>query len=127
DQPNAALGSSVGTAGDVDGDGFADVVIGAPRYDTTEPFEGRVLVFLGSASGLPTAPSWTASGGQAAGSFGNSVGTAGDVNGDGYSDIIVGADAFDGAGLDDGRVFVYEGSATGLVTPAAWTMDGVQN
>lgn len=39
--------------------------------------------------------------------FGLSVGTAGDVNGDGYSDVIVGAHRYDNGQTDEGRAFVY--------------------
>ena len=44
------------------------------------------------------------------------VGTAGDVNGDGYADVIVVAHYYDNGEQDEGRVFVYHGSATGLGT-----------
>ncbi len=47
--------------------------------------------------------------------FGNSVSTAGDVNGDGYSDVIVGAPYYDNGQTDEGRAYVYHGSSTGLV------------
>ena len=62
-----------------------------------------------------TSPSWTAQeGDQANATFGDSVGTAGDVNGDGYSDVIIGARAYDSGQTNEGRAFVYHGSATGL-------------
>ncbi len=43
---------SVAGAGDVNGDGYADVIVGAPDYDGGEPSEGAAFVFLGSASGI---------------------------------------------------------------------------
>ncbi len=67
---------------------------------------------------LMTSPAWTAESNQASASFGVSVATAGDVNGDGYSDVIVGASDFDNPTIGEGRAFVYHGSASGLsVTP----------
>ncbi len=91
-QANAHFGYSVATAGDVNGDGYSDVIVGAPGYDDGQVDQGRAYVYTGSASGLSTNPSWVVAGSQGGAQFGCSVGTAGDVNGDGYSDVIVGAD-----------------------------------
>jgi hypothetical protein len=62
---------------------------------------------------LVTSPAWTASGDQAFVELGFSVASAGDVNGDGYADLIVGVPFYDNGQVDEGRVFVYHGSATG--------------
>ena len=56
-------------------------------------------------------PDWTAESNQAAAYFGISAGTAGDVNGDGYADVIVGAYGYDGDQTNEGRAFVYHGGA----------------
>jgi len=117
-QTNSQLGFSVSTLGDVNGDGFSDVIIGAPLHDNGETDEGLVFVYYGSASGLPAGYSWYAEGNQASSNFGWSVSTAGDVNGDGYSDVIVGAVNFDNGETDEGAAFVYHGSANGLIFPA---------
>ena len=103
------------TAGDVNGDGYADVIVGAPYYDNGQTDEGRAFVYLGSAAGpgaepRPGPPRAT----RRARSFGCSVATAGDVNGDGYSDVIVGAYCYDNGQTDEGRAFVYHGSSGGL-------------
>ena len=120
-------GTGVSTAGDVNGDGYADVIVGAPYYDNGQTNEGQVSVYYGAANGLANTPDWTVESNQAESRFGWSVSTAGDVNGDGYSDVIVGALRYDNNGLtDDGRVFVYHGSATGLSTNPAWTVEGGQ-
>ncbi len=124
------LGYSVGTAGDVNKDGRSDVIIGAPcaaTMCTVSPMtQGLAFVFLGSATGLSTGPSWSARGGQSFSFFGYSVGTAGDVNGDGYSDIIVGAPSYDTSLVDEGRVLVYYGSPTGPSTTPSWSADSNQ-
>ncbi|TPW04263.1 MAG: FG-GAP repeat-containing protein, partial [bacterium] len=75
---------------------------------------------------LVTNPNWFAESNQANASFGNSVSTAGDVNGDGFSDVIVGAPAFDNGQTNEGRVFVYHGSAAGLSVAASWTAESNQ-
>lgn len=59
---------------------------------------------------LSTTPNWTAESNQANARFGFSVSTAGDVNGDGFSDVIVGAHLFDNGQTDEGRAFVYYGN-----------------
>ena len=75
---------------------------------------------------LVTSPGWTAEGNQAGAWFGWSVGTAGDVNGDGNADVIVGARGYDSWESGEGRAFVYHGSATGLSAAAGWTAEGDQ-
>ena len=97
----ASFGYSVATAGDVNGDGYADVIVGAPCYDNGQSDEGRAYVYLGSAAGLAATAAWTAESDQACADFGYSVATAGDVNGDGYADVIVGA--YDLRQRPDGR------------------------
>ena len=126
DQLGSRFGYSVGTAGDVNGDGYADVVVGAPYYDNGQTYEGRAFVYHGSATGLSTTANWTAEGNQTYADFGYSVGTAGDVNGDGYADVVVGAPYYDNGQTDEGCAYVYHGSATGLSTTANWTAEGDQ-
>jgi hypothetical protein len=120
-QDNGGFGASVGTAGDVNGDGFSDIIVGAERFDNGQTDEGRAFVYHGSATGLLLTAAWTAESNQASAHFGSSVATAGDVNGDGYSDVIVGSHFYDNGQNDEGRAFVYHGSAAGLSTSAAWT------
>ena len=55
DHQLASLGVSVASAGDVNGDGFADVIVGAPLYDAGQTDEGAAFVFLGSAAGIADA------------------------------------------------------------------------
>ncbi|HNT75825.1 MAG TPA: FG-GAP-like repeat-containing protein, partial [Anaerolineae bacterium] len=126
DQAYAYLGTAVGTAGDVNGDGYSDIIVGAPDYDNEQTDEGRVYVYYGSASGLSSNADWVVESDQPTAWFGFSVGTAGDVNDDGYSDIIIGAHGYDNDQTDEGRAFVYYGSASGLTTTAIWTTESDQ-
>jgi hypothetical protein len=123
-QAAAHFGHAVSFAGDVNGDGFAEVVIGAPDYTATLAGEGRALVYAGSASGLSATPAWTADGGQAAAQFGYAVACAGDIHGDGFSDLLVGAPGFGSAGPNSGRILLYPGSLGGLSPSPAWVADG---
>ncbi|HEY2955396.1 MAG TPA: FG-GAP-like repeat-containing protein [Candidatus Eisenbacteria bacterium] len=125
-QDGANLGYSVATAGDVNGDGFSDVIVGAYQFDNGQADEGRAFVYWGSPTGLRTVPQWTAESNQAGSFFGVSVASAGDVNGDGYSDVIVGAEFYDGGQTDEGRAYVYLGSASGLAASPAWTAESDQ-
>lgn len=123
-QEKGFLAFSVASAGDVNKDGYADVILGAPLFDSPQVNEGKVFVYYGSANGLPTTPSWTAESNQSGALFGARVETAGDVNGDGYSDVIIGAPAFSHDQSEEGKAFVYYGSATGLSPTPGWTMEG---
>jgi hypothetical protein len=125
-QNHARFGVAVATAGDVDGDGYADVAVGANLYDNDLADEGRVFVFKGSASGLSSTPAWTAEGNQTAAGFGGALAPAGDVNGDGYGDLLIGAQDYELGQIDEGRAFLYQGSATGLAVSPAWTAEGNQ-
>ncbi|MGB2856715.1 MAG: integrin alpha, partial [Dehalococcoidia bacterium] len=113
-QTEAGFGCYVGTAGDVNGDGYDDIIVGAVHYDNGETNEGRACVYYGSSAGFSIVPDWTAESNQVEGRFGASVATAGDVNGDGYDDVIIGAYAYDKGQTNEGVAFVYHGSPTGL-------------
>jgi hypothetical protein len=126
EQIDAFLGVSVAGAGDVNGDGFADLVLGSHQYDVNLSNEGRVLVFHGSRAGLAASPSWVEPGGLANASFGIAVATAGDVNGDGFADVLVGANTWANALSVEGAAFLFLGSAAGLAASAAWSVEGEQ-
>ncbi len=122
---NASFGTSVASAGDVNGDGYDDVVVGAPLYGPGDP--GAAFLFLGSALGPSATPDWTARGRQPGALFGWSVATAGDVNGDGYDDVMAGASAYDeGIQFDEGGALLFLGSATGPSGRPEWTADGLE-
>ncbi|MBK7949267.1 MAG: FG-GAP repeat protein [Deltaproteobacteria bacterium] len=120
DQVSARMGASVGSAGDVNGDGYGDVIVGAPRFDFGFTDEGAAFVFLGSPTGIGNQTSVTAHarfvGNRTSAALGSraSVASAGDVNADGFDDVIIGAPDYDGAASRTGAAFLFEGSSTGL-------------
>ncbi|MFI5077812.1 MAG: integrin alpha, partial [Vicinamibacteria bacterium] len=119
DQGGSSFGAACSTAGDVNADGYADVLVGARDYDNGQTNEGGVFVFLGSATGVADASVTTAharlESDQGGGELGWDVDTAGDVNGDGYSDVIAGAIIAGAGQADEGLVFIWHGSSTGIV------------
>lgn len=126
-QAGAQVGFSVASAGFVDADTYADIIIGAPGEDGQHQDEGSARVFHGSASGLSPSPSWQAYGGQAGARFGESVAGVGDANGDMHSDVAIGAPRWTGsAGANAGRAVAYDGSTTGLASTPSWIVEGSQ-
>jgi hypothetical protein len=125
-QANAFFGQSVACAGDVNGDGYSDVIVGAPSYDNGQTNEGIACVYHGSSNGLITTPAALMESDQADAKLGVSVASAGDVNGDGYSDGIVGAYLYDNGQSDEGRAYIYLGAITGLSTVASATLESNQ-
>ena len=109
ENPSDQYGWSVSGAGDVNDDGYSDVIVGA----TSSASNGKAYLYLGSASGPLPSATWTASGATPSEGFGGSVSGAGDVNGDGFSDVIVGAKWRDSA---RGQAYVYYGGG-GLGLP----------
>ncbi len=97
--------TAVASAGDVNGDGYADVILGAYNGNT-------VYVYQGGPTGIATSATTTFSG-LPAGQYANSVAAAGDVNGDGYGDVVFAPSQC--SGFD---VYVYPGSAGGVTTGA---------
>lgn len=120
------FGHSVAGAGDFNGDGYSDLVVGAYA---AEPGGrrgiGTASIFAGSAMGLSPAPQRTLTGTAAGDQFGWSVASAGDVNGDGYSDLVVGAIASDPGGrLNVGTATVFHGSIVGVLSAPTRVLEG---
>ncbi|MBI3607684.1 MAG: FG-GAP repeat protein [Nitrospirae bacterium] len=84
------FGTAVAGAGDTNGDGFADLVVGAPLRDEAGAESGSAYWYFGNAS-PSTSPAFRLDGLAAGDNFGFSVSSSGDVNGDGFSDLVVGA------------------------------------
>jgi hypothetical protein len=124
--PSGAFGDHYGiataSAGDVDGDGFADLVVAAELANQG----GRVYLYRGGANWPTNNPAQTLENpeGQTVAFFGHAM-ASGDFNGDGHSDLVVGAEIQDGAAPSDGKVFLYAGesSARGLPALPTWTLE----
>ncbi len=117
----ALMGWSVDSAGDVNGDGFEDVIVGARGWDAAGGLfdEGAVFVFLGSANGIvgfnPATAHAIIQSSEANSEFGSSVAGAGDVNRDGFDDIIVGAPLASPSGLGvSGAAYIFHGGPLGI-------------
>lgn len=124
DKPGANFGYALSPEpGDADGDGYADLLVGAWQRDAQDgDDEGAVFLYRGGPAGLELAPSWMFEGEGPNAALGNSVSFAGDVNGDGFDDVIVGAYRH---GADAGRAYLFLGGPDGLATTPAWTYDGM--
>jgi len=115
---NDYAGYSVSAAGDINGDGFADLIVGAFGADPNGSQSGAAYVVFGKAggfaatlnlSGLTGANGFRITGGAAGDNAGFSVSAAGDVNGDGIDDLIVGAQMADVNGSNSGAAYVIYG------------------
>ena len=116
-------GYSVSSAGDVNGDGYDDLIIGAHWADPNGDRSGETYVVYGGASApgtngvldlgaLDGTNGFILSGIDANDRSGSSVSSAGDVNGDGYDDLIIGAYKADPNGFDSGETYVVYGGAS---------------
>ena len=117
--PVQSLGWRLSGAGDVDGDGFGDVIVGGLEYPGSLDLEGIAYLFRGSATGLVGSILQDAylqlTPGQAGAAYrsnkpGFDVAGVGDINGDGFADVLMGAAQYDSGEAEEGVVFVYHGA-----------------
>ena len=132
--PDDGAGDSVAVPGDVNRDGFDDVVLGAPAAGTRRRGSGAAYVVFGTTSTAPLDLASLGGGGismegAAAGDFtGMSVAGAGDVNGDSYPDVVVGAPyaAFSARRLSGAAYVVFGRREAGAVDLAALGASGLR-
>jgi hypothetical protein len=113
-----AAGGSVSSAGDINGDGLADLIVGAPGGDDGGSYAGEAYVIFGKAgatranidlASLAASDGFIIQGDAAGDHAGSSVSSAGDINGDGFADLIVGAQFGDDGGANAGEAYVIFG------------------
>ncbi len=113
DGANAQFGFPVASAGDVNGDGCSDLLIGA-RGSGGRLGRGKAYLYLGSPSGLPRSHDLEIDNPTSSIGFFGNVAAAGDLDGDGYGEVIIGADQQNNGANDEGAAYIYWGSHTGL-------------
>ncbi|EMY15762.1 FG-GAP repeat protein [Leptospira weilii str. Ecochallenge] len=116
--PGSQTGTSV-TTGDVNGDGFLDLLTGGYSYTSTQPSQGHAVTYLttGNTLGLITSSLNFLTVAVNVGNMGNSI-ASGDINGDGFSDVLVGAPSSVG-GTNVGNVYLYLSDGAGGYTSSS--------
>lgn len=103
------FGSTVDLTNDVNGDGLADLIVGAPLSEKSGSTAGRAYVWFGTGSEeIPDSPSAEVRLGTTNDLFGSSV-SSGDLNGDGAADVVIGSPQHNLGGKIPGSVFVFFG------------------
>jgi len=115
--PYTQFGSTVAAIGDVDLDGIADYAVGEPNYNASSAsHEGRVSLYSGASGTLIRVHV-----GSAGDSLGASVRGAGDVDGDGADDVLVGAPQHSSSNyFEEGLAVVYSGQTGSVI----WSVHG---
>ncbi len=119
---NSEFGFWMDGGGDVNGDGYDDLIVAAPDYAHYFEGEGAVFIYYGSEDGLSDLPGWSRYGEHDSSGFGRCVSIHGDVNGDGFDDVLVGSHQYTLTKLNEGKVYFYPGGPDGPDTIPTWTM-----
>ena len=127
DENFASFGVSVSGAGDVNKDGFDDVIVGASNHTAGGISRGRAYIYLGESTLITGTPAVTFNGNLNSANLGNAVSGAGDINKDGFDDVIVGAYLHDGSGTGRGQAYVYLGGSSFISNTASATFSGDEN
>jgi len=117
------FGQSI-TAGDFNGDGFDDLVIGAPQHQIESNITGIVYLHAGSASGLNSSESWNWSLNSDEGETGFLVSSAGDVDGDGDDELLIVSSNHTTVEAEKGRVDMFLGSLAPWGNESSWSLSG---
>lgn len=108
----SSFGAVVSAAGDMNADGYADALVSVPAFGPYLGIPERAFAFQGSSQGLMPVPLWLAEPDRADTRYGQALGGAGDLNGDGFDDVLVGAPTYSVSGSKEGRAYLYHGFAT---------------
>jgi hypothetical protein len=115
------FGSGVAGAGDVNGDGYGDLIVGDQWYFGPAGFaQGKAYLFHGGPTGVSTTPARTFQDCTTSFcDFGRDVSGGGDIDGDGFADVLIGAFKDSTSASFEGAVFVHRGNGGGgmPVTP----------
>ncbi len=121
-EPNCDLGWQPDSVGDVNGDGFADVALGAPHARGGRGGAGgEVLVFFGGARGPSARPDQRLVASTPRERFGWKVLGVGDVDRDGFADVLVGVPSYSRSEVEGGDARLYRGGPRGLDARPAWS------
>jgi hypothetical protein len=116
----------VGGAGDVNGDGYADMLIAERNFaDEGRPERGRVFIFHGGKNGPSSEPDCTVLGPAAYAQFGFHAVGMGDIDGDGFDDVAISAPYYsDGNTKNLGMIEIYRGGPHGCDRTTVWRVIG---
>lgn len=121
---NSDFGFWADGGGDINGDGYDDLIIGAPGVSHSYVGEGAVYIYYGGPDGLADEPGWVTYGANDSAGYGKCVSIKGDVNADGYADVLIGSHQHRNTKLNEGKVLLFLGGPDGPSYTPFWTMIG---
>ncbi|MCA9491109.1 MAG: VCBS repeat-containing protein [Myxococcales bacterium] len=113
------MGWWLSSRGDTDGDGYTDLLVASAGARG----EGGAALYLGGVAGVGTTPVWTVRGTQDDELLGTTVDIGGDVNGDGFADLLLTAWASSNGQAEEGHAELYLGAADGPAGEPAWLVE----